>query len=415
MRSIVRAAFVGCLMLSAAGTLAPHAAWADDKVSPKVGKPLNDAVKSAQANDFQGALAHIKEAQAVDGRTAFDDYKINAILAYISIQMKDYTTATTATEAAADSPAMPDAEKKETLHNAILLAVPATHYQKAITYGSELAALNGLDPTTEAMVARAYYETKDFPNAQKYAEMSVDASKAAGQPPSEVALDIVMSSQANQHNEAGAQQTLENLALNYNRSSDWSQLIDVALGGKNVKDADALYLLRLKMMIPDAMRDFDYTSLASVADQQGYSTEAWSVLQKGIAAGKTTAGKAGATYGHARSGAAIDQKSLPEIAASAAKSKTGQQDIKLAEDYWGYGRFADAEVAARRAISKGGLKDPSEGPMVLGMLLVAQGKYDEAITTLEQVSGSPSRKNTAHLWSVYAQAQKKGQGATASH
>jgi tetratricopeptide (TPR) repeat protein len=291
--------------------------------------------------------------------------------------------------------------------------VPATHYQKAITYGTELGAINALDPTTEAMVARAYYETKDFPNAQKYAQMSVDASKATGQAPSEVALDIVMSSQANQHNEAGAQQTLENLALNYNRSSDWSQLIDVALGGKNIKDADALYLLRLKMMIPDAMKDFDYLSLGSVADQQGYSTEAYSVYQKGIAAGKITAGKAGAGYGHARSGAAIDQKSLGQIAASAEKSKTGEQDIKLAEDYWGYGRFADAEVAARRAISKGGLKDPSEGPMLLGMLLVAQGKYDDAVTTLDQVHGSPSRNNTAHLWSVYAQAQKKGQGATA--
>ena len=412
MKSIVRAAFVACLMVTAAGTLAPSPVWAEDKLSAKVGKPLNDAIKSAQANDFPGALAHVKEAQAVDGRTPFEDYKINTILAYISIQMKDYATATTATEAAADSPAMPDADKKEMLHNALLLATQANQYQKAITYGTQLAAINGMDATTEAMLARAYYESKDFPNAQKYAQMSIDASKAANQPPSEVALDIVMSSQAKQNDQAGAQQTLENLALNYNRASDWSQLIDVALGGKNVKDADALYLLRLKYMIPDAMRDFDYTSLASVADQQSYATEAYSVLQKGISSGKITQAKAGATYAHAKAGAAIDQKGLGEIAASAEKAKTGQQDIKYAEDLWGYGRYADAEAAARRAISKGGLKDPSEGPMLLGMLLVAQGKYDDAIATLGQVTGTHA--NTAHLWSVYAQAQKKSPSSTAA-
>jgi len=222
-----------------------------------------------------------------------------------------------------------------------------------------------------------------------------------------------MSSQANQHDQAGAQQTLENLALNYNRASDWSQLIDVALGGKNVKDADALYLLRLKYMIPDAMRDFDYTSLASAADQQTYSTEAYNVLQKGISSGKITQAKAGALYTHARAQAALDQKELPEAAAAAAKSKTGYQDIKLADDYWGYGRYADAEAAARQAISKGGLKDPNQAQLLLGTLLVAQGKYDDAITALGQVSGTHT--NTAHLWSVYAQAQKKSQGSTAAH
>lgn len=418
MKTIVRAAFVASLMLTAAGTatlMASTAADADEtpKVSAKVGKPLSDAQKAIKANDFQAALAAVKEAQAVPDRTPFEDYEINSFLAAVAIGLKDYATATTATEAAADSPAMPEGEKKGMLHNAVLLATAAKQYQKAIVYGQQLQAINALDDSTEVNMAIAYYYVGDFPHAAQYAQMAIDAAKAAGKPPNEQALDIVMSSQAKQNNQAGAQQTLENLAVNYNKPESWSQLVDLALGTKGARNADYLELLRLKMQVPGAMRAEDYTALGSVANQLGYPTEAYNTLQKGISAGKITTAQAGQTYTQARSGAALDERSLGTIATQAERAKTGEQDIKLAEDYWGYGRFADAETAARRAISKGGLKDPGEGPVLLGMLLVVEGKYDEAIQTLAQVNGSQARLNTAHLWSLYAQAQKKQQGTPA--
>ena len=417
MKSIVRAALVISLMGCAASVavMASTAASAAEeaKVGAKVGKALNDAIKAAQAGDLPGAMAAIKVAQAVDDKTPYEDYKVNAILAYVAVKMNDMATATTATEAAADSPAVPDSEKLELLHNAVILAVQANHFQKAIVYGQQLQAANGLDATTEALLARAYFELKDFAHAQQFAQMSIDAAKAAGKAPNEMALEIILNAQANQHNDVGVKQTLENMALQYNKPEMWGQLIETALNGKNVKDADALYLLRLKMMVPDAMRSEDYTVLASVAQTQTYSTEAFDVLQKGIARGKITAAQAGPTYNQSRKDAAADQHDLGTIASSAEKSKTGQQDIKLAEDYWGYARFADAETAARRAIAKGGMKDPSEGPMVLGMVLVAEGKFSDAVQTLSQVSGPASRTNTAHLWSLYAQAQMRTQGAAA--
>lgn len=419
MKTIVRAAFAASLLCTVAGTAmlstTISASAADtNKISPQVGKPLQDAIKAVQANDFPTALAAVKVAQAVDGRTPYDDYKINSILAYIAISMKDYATATTATEAAADSPVLPDEDKKQTFHNALLLASQAKDYKKAIGYGEQLHALNGLDVTTEATMAQDYYFTQDYPHAQQFAQMSIDAAKAAGQTPNETALDIVMSAQAKQNNEGGAEQTLEDLALNFNKSDSWSQLVDAALATKGAHNPDYVDLLRLKMIVPNAMRSEDYLSLGSVANQLGYATEAYHVFQKGIDAGAITAAQAGQVYGLARTGAGLDERSLGMIAAQAQSAKSGEQDIKLAEDYWGYGRYADAEVAARRAIAKGGLKDPSEGPMLLGMLLAAQGKYDDAVKTLSDVNGTPARVKTAHLWSLYAQAQEKQAQAPAA-
>ena len=224
MKTIVRAAFAASLLYTAAGTaalLAPTAAYAEDRITPNVSKPLSEAIKAAHANDFQTALARVKEAQAVADRTPFDDYKINSILAFIAINIKDNDTATAASEAAADLPAVPDAEKKSTFYNALLFAAQAKHYQKAITYGQQLAALNGLDATTEAVLAQVYYFTQDYPHAQQYAQMSIDASKAVGTPPNGTALDIVMNSQTKQNNPAGDQEMLENLAVNFNKGDSW--------------------------------------------------------------------------------------------------------------------------------------------------------------------------------------------------
>jgi hypothetical protein len=413
MKSIVRAAFVATLLCSAASVVAPAYAADAPKLTREVQKDLAAVQTALKTSDYAAALASIKAAQAVDGRTPYDDFMINTFLASIYIQQKDYTSATAPLEAAADSPAIPDDQKKQTYFNAFQLAMNAKDFQKATVYGQQLQAMNALDSRMQANLALAFYEIKDMAHAQQFAQMSVDADKAAGRTPDENALKIIENSQISQKDTGAVQATLENLALNYNHADTWNKLIDVALGTKGIRELDELYLFRLKYQIPETMTPDDYLALGSVANSMGYATEAYNVLQKGISSGKITVAKAGPTYTQAKTGAGIDERSLASIAASAQKAKTGEQDIKLAEDYWGYGRFADAEVAARRAISKGGIKDPSEGPMLLGMLLTVQGKYDEAIQTFSQVSGSASRTADAHIWNLYAQAQKHAQSGAA--
>jgi len=408
MKNFARAAFAATLLCASAGAVSLGSpALAADKVSSSVAKPLSEAQKLANAGDIAGAKAKIAEAQAVSDRTPFDDYKINQFVGFVAIKQSDYATAATAYETMADSPAMPDEDKKDTWHNACLLSSQAKHYQKAIAYCAQLGTINALDDQTTATLAEDYYFVNDMPHAQQYAQQSINSSKAAGQPPNEAALQIVMSAQAKQNNQAGAEETLEQLALTYNGADNWSQLIDVTLGTKGLKDQDALYLYRLRLLAGAMSHPDDYTTLGSVASLLGYPTEAVAVLQQGITSGKITSGQAADTLNKARRDAATDERSLPGIAAAADRSKTGEQDVKLGEDYWGYGRYADAEAAAQRGIAKGGLKDPGEGPLLVGAAQVAQGKYDEAVQSLSQVGGSDAQKKTAHLWSIYAQAKKK--------
>ena len=159
----------------------------------------------------------------------------------------------------------------------------------------------------------------------------------------------------------------------------------------------------------------DYTVAAGIALHNGYPAEAKAILEKGLASGAITRhGRVASQLSQARQGARADERSLSAIARQAERSKSGEQDVKLAEDYWGYGRYADAEAAARRALQKGRMKDVGEGNFILGIALVAQNKTAEARQVLAKVDGSSARAKAAHLWDLYAQHRAKLAAAPAA-
>jgi tetratricopeptide (TPR) repeat protein len=306
------------------------------------------------------------------------------------------------------------ADRKSIYHDAIIVSANVQHWQTVVADGQQLEALNGNDDGTYAEVAVAYYNLKDIANALTYAQKSIDMAKAAGKQPEQAALQIVMNSEAKSNNEAAAVETLETMAVNYNDPNNWHQLTQIAFGTKNLKELDALYIYRLCFSAGAMGNADDFTIMASLANQLGYPTEALKVLQQGINSGKVSSGQASGELGKARTGAAADERALASLASGAQQAKSGELAVKQAEDYWGYSRYTDAETFARTAIAKGGMKDPSEGQMILGMALVAQGKNDDAIAAFGQVSGSEGRNKAAHLWSLYAQAKKKQSGSAAA-
>jgi alkylhydroperoxidase/carboxymuconolactone decarboxylase family protein YurZ len=407
----VRTAFVAALM-SATAVIATTPARAADKVSSAVAKPLAEASKALAAKDYPGALAAIQQAQAVPSQTPYDTYMINKFLAVTEINLKDMTAATKPAEDAADSPAIPDEDKKDMLHNAMLLASNAQDYAKAVSYGQKLDQAGGLDDQTQAMMAVAYYNLKDIPNAKVYAQKSIDAAKAAGKQPNEAALQIVMSAQA-ATDQGAAEGTLEQIVLTYNRPDDWDQLIGVSLGTKGITNADALNMYRLLYIQGPMKTGDDYTYMGSVAEAQRNFVEARNVWRAGVAAGKIS-GNPGLSK--ASGEAAGDEKIIDQAISAASKSKKGEDGMQIAQDLWGYGRYAEVESIATAAKAKGAIKDPGEADVLIGMAQIAQGKYDAGIATLSQVSGGAARTRTAHLWTIYAQAkQKSGGAATPAH
>jgi hypothetical protein len=412
--TLSRAALAACLLGSAAVLTAVSVSSAfaaetkppaSPKVGPVVGKFLEAAKKLMDAKDYAGAMVLIKQAQAVPDQTPIETYEINNFLGIDAFSLNDHATADVAFEAMAESPAMPDADRVSTLHNTALLASEAKHYDKAIKYAEAyLATGPAPDATLLAVLSEDYFRTNNFAKAEATALKSI-AATPAGAAPNRGALEIALASQLKQNRPDDALKTLETVVTYYNEPDEWGQLIDFSLGTKGIKDLDALQMYRLMLATKATGAPDDFSMTATLALQTGYPTEAQAAIEAGIAAGKlSNGGKTAAQLAEARARIAKDKATLGAFEAAAVKSANGELDIKLAETYFGYGRYADVITAARRGLSKGGAKaDANEANLLIGMSLAMQGSNAEAQAALGSVKGgSAAMMKAAHLWTIYA-------------
>ncbi|HEY0301748.1 MAG TPA: tetratricopeptide repeat protein, partial [Rhizomicrobium sp.] len=361
------------------------------------GKLLKPAQDAMQANDFVKALELIKQAQALPDLTPFDTYKVNEFAGNAYIHQNDHVNADIAFEAMANSPVLDQLtpeEKANALRIAALLASEQKHYAEGVKFAKAFIALGGApDPLVLSSLAQAYYYSNDYANAEATANQII-AATPAGQAPNRTGLEILFGAQLKANRQDLAMKTLEQIVTYYDDPDNWAQVIDMGLGTKGIKDFEALHIYRLRLLAKATGRPDDYKVASSLALSLSYPVEAEAILQAG-----------GAPVGaEVRARAAQDRKTVDSFVGIAQKAPTGELDLKAAETLYGYGRYADAEAAARRALQKGGAKmNANEANMVLGQALLRQGKTAEAVAAFNALSNpSPGAAKSQYLWMLYA-------------
>ena len=410
MKTFVRCAVMAALMagVASATAIVPSApSYAAEKAPPKptigakVGKPLIDGQKAFNAKDYATALAKAQEADAVMPKTPYEEYNVAKLLGLVYVSTNQLDMAAAQFNRALATGGMPDEDRAQMFHTAMLLNFNAKDYKKAIQNGTDLSPVEPLDDQGELVMIQAYYFGDDFAGAEKYGQGLVAAKKSAGKKPTKEVLETLINAQIKLNNQAGAHDTLEQLVLVAPTPENWGRVIDNAFGG-NISDHQALNLFRLRLLTK-AMTAQDYQAMASVDLKLGLPGEAKDVLQKGVMAGTLTDAAAKDLMTQAVAAAAKDQPTLPQLEKVALAAKDGEADVKLGESYWAYGRAADGEAAIMRGIMKGGLKDAADAQMTLGIVLLSEGKKDDAAKAFAQAGQTPSAQASARVWSLYAQ------------
>jgi tetratricopeptide (TPR) repeat protein len=365
------------------------------KVRPAIGKPLNDAEKLVNTKDFAGALVKVKEADAVMDKTPFEDYQVAKFFGFIAINqpMPDYAAATVAYNREIASGGAPDAEKAAMYNIAMRLNYQAMSFPEVIKDATELQKLQPLDDLGHLILIQSYYNTNDFANSIAAAKAELAAKTAAGMKPGEDVLGLLLNAQIKTKDEAGARQTLDQLAIVSTKPEVWGQVMDFAIGTPGITDHQLLNLYRLSMLT-GTMKDTDYAAMATIDLQNGLPKEAIAVLNK--------ANKTGDLLNQANGLGARDEQSLPALAAEAAKQTNGEVDVKLGESYYTYGRYDDAIASLQKGIQKGGLKDAADAQTTLGIVYLAAGKRQEALDAFDKAAAATGASGqVAHVWTLY--------------
>lgn len=385
-------------------------AYAADKkseqISSKVGKPLKEALDLAQQKKFKEAMAKVKEVQAIPGKTPFEEYKVNEIVAYIAVNLQDGATAAKAWEATLDSGQLSPAETKQRLDQLTKVYYGSKNYAKAIQYGQRYTKDVGPDTEIQLLVAQSYYLQQDYPHTIEATQALIRTANQAGQTVKKEWLDLLMDSQMKAGKEAEAQATLEQLLAKYPSPLYWNNMFIYVQNQGGSSDRKSLEVYRLKMLT-NSLKDSDYVDMAQLALALGFPGDAKTVLDKGFAAKVlgtgSTKDRETRLMNLAQENSAKDQKGLPQFEKEAIASSSGEEDLKLGEAYASYGEHEKAIEAIKRALKKGGLKSPDEAHLQLGIAYYNAKRTNEAIAEFKAVPADSKLASVARLWIIFAQ------------
>jgi tetratricopeptide (TPR) repeat protein len=369
-------------------------------ISKHLKDPMSAAFDAVKVQNWQEAINQVKIAQAdTKPKSAFDEYWVHKLLASGHYGLKQYKETAAELEAITDSPCMSEADRTDNLKLITQVHYQLDDYPKVIEFGNR-ALKAGASPDLAVFVGQAYYLTNDFKGAAAILEEVVGKLESQGQPPGEQNLRIIHGSCVQLQDRPCATKQAEKLVKYYPKPDYWKELVN-SLMTSDTTDNQMLNVMRLAMHV-DAMSNSDqYSEMATLAMNAGLPGEAEAALNQGLNKQVFKEGRvadARRRLEEAKASAATDKASLEKQEVSAKANAQGNADVKLGAAYLSYGEPAKAVEAISRGIGKGGVRNPDEAGILLGIAHLRAGNKEEAAKAFQTVNKDPKLAQIARLW-----------------
>jgi tetratricopeptide (TPR) repeat protein len=167
-------------------------------------------------------------------------------------------------------------------------------------------------------------------------------------------------------------------------------------------DKELINILRLADGVGAMSEGPQYIEMAQLAMGQGLPGEAQAVLERGMQKGAFSVARdkdhATRLLADAKTAVTLDKSTLDKQDASARAKPTGDSDVKLGAAYLSYGQNEKAIEAINRGVAKGGVKNPDEAGLLLGMAYLRANNKAEAAKAFQTVNQDPTMARIAKLW-----------------
>lgn len=393
-----------------------------DSVRPELFKLLDPAAIKPlmDAKNYPEVQSRITQADAVAGRTPYEDYVLNRMKLSLASATSNDQAAMTALEAIIASDRLKGNEQAEFINALANYYYNAKNYPKAIEWFKRYQTVSPTPEKVRPSLIRAYYLSNDFASAKTELLPIIAAADSSGKAPSQEDLRLLGSSATKLKDDATYLLALEKLAAYYPTDEIVADLLNRGVARKPGFDAQTnmINVYRLESTAVKTMGADEYVDLAELALAAGFPTEAKKAMDAGYAANVLGTGgnaaKHKALRDKATKGAADDAKNIAAGEASAAKAKGGAGLVNLGWAYATMDQYDKGIGLIQQGIAKGGLKAPEEAKLRLGMAQARGGKKAEAIATFQTVKGGGGAGDLAKYWILVLNAPPSTGSATAS-
>ncbi|MBW8893419.1 MAG: hypothetical protein JF617_15350 [Burkholderiales bacterium] len=352
---------VGALALSLNG--APGAefgfsqASAQESVRKEVGVPLTEASKFVKAGKYKEALAKLRDAEAVGGRTAGENNAIEGIRFSAAMGANDPDTMARSFDALKGAGKLGQAQQLQYME-----AIAGTYLRnkdnaKALNWAQRYFKDGGNSPTMKQVLQNAQFLSGDMSATIKDTLDEIAADERTGRAPSRDKLNLLLFA-AQKKGDANAEGVATEKLLNYYPDPKlWAQILGSLPQKKSfATDRYQLDLYRLRLATGNMREANDYMEMAQLAAQAGVPEEGKQV----------TLGLANAFGGDAKKGVSQIEK----------------------------------------GIDKGNLKRPEDAKLYLGLAYLQAGEVSKAQAAWKTVKGTDGSADLARLWIIQSRSAK---------
>ena len=400
LKHLAKAATLTALTTVIAGSLCLAQAQG---VRAEVGKPLQQASEYLKAGKAKEALAKVREADAVGGKTGAEQLTIDRMKAAAAQRAGDPATAIQALESVHSK--IGGAEAGQVAEQLASAYAQQRNNGKATEWLNRAIAAGNTGGSVRQLQAYLQGSSGDYSAIAKDSAAAVSSAEQNGRRPDEGDLLRLADAQQRTGNMAGYVVTLEKLLSHYPKKDYWNAYLGRLPRKAGFADRFGLDLFRLRLASGTLTKTEDFMEMAQLSLQAGLPSEARRIADQGIKAGALGVGPEAARHQRLRD-LAVKQESeakanLANQATEAETFKEGDGLVKIGYAYVSLGEVDRGITLIQQGIAKGNLKRPEDAKLRLGMAQLQNPKMKTtAVQTLRSVKGTDGAAEIARLWTI---------------
>ena len=367
-------------------------------VSKEVYERILKAQELVDEKQYQQALKSLNNLYNPDKLTEYEQANVLNYIGFVYYNIDDIPNAIRTYERMLSLPTLEPQMAKQTTYTMAQLLTMEENYAKALTTLNKWFVLE-TNPPPEPFILQAqlFYNLNRFKEMIPAIDNAMRVAKERGKPVKEDWWNLLNFAYFQQEDYRKVRDIQKTLLQNWPKARYWKSLAGAytELG----EDEKLIYAYDAAHTQGMLVKDTEFVTMAQLYLQAEVPYKAATLLQEKMDAG--TVPKNEKNYrllSQAWMLSQEDDKAIPALQAAAKLTTTGELDQRLANAFLNVGQYGDCVTSANTAIRKGGLKNPDNMQISLGMCLYNLRRYSDAKAAFSAAAKSPRSQRTSGQW-----------------
>lgn len=367
-------------------------------VSKEVYEKIQKAQEMVDAKEYRAALKSLNNLYNPDKLTEYEQANVLNYIGFVYYNMDDVPNAIRTYEKLLAIPTLEPQLAKQTTYTVAQLLTMEEQYSKALTRLDKWFTLE-TNPAPEPFILKAQilYNLNRYKEMVSPIENAMRIARERNKPVKEDWYGLLNFAYFQQENYAKVRDIQKILLQNWPKARYWKSLAGAytELG----EDEKLIYAYDAAHTQGMLEKETEFITMAQLYLQAEVPYKAATLLEEKMSAGIVAKNEKNyRLLSQAWMLSMEDEKAIPALQAAAKLSGDGDLDLRLANAYLNTGKYSECVSSGNNAVRKGGLKNPDNVQITLGMCLYNLKRYSDAKEAFRTAARTPRSQRTAEQW-----------------